>query len=55
MAQGNENVNASDRRIGDRRVARKPFDGPDRRKRERRSGADRRRSEREENPWLSDD
>ncbi|MFW5634349.1 MAG: hypothetical protein ACOCYR_05600 [Erythrobacter sp.] len=34
------------RRKGDRRVAQLPFEGPDRRKGERRSGDDRRRSER---------
>ena len=34
------------RRKGDRRIAQRPFEGPDRRKGERRSGSDRRRTER---------
>lgn len=34
------------RRLGERRQAQQPYEGPDRRKRERRSGEDRRREER---------
>ena len=34
------------RRQGDRRTAQAPFEGPDRRKGDRRSGTDRRRSDR---------
>lgn len=49
MGNDHPEVNATDRRVRDRRLVKLPFDGPDRRASERRSGHDRRRSVREEN------
>lgn len=47
MQEGsNQSTVNGDRRQGDRRKAQLPYDGPDRRKGERRSGEDRRKGER---------
>lgn len=47
-AVSSDNTKASDRRGGDRRKKQVPFEGPDRRKGDRRSGLDRRARQRDD-------
>lgn len=55
MGRDHPKVHVTERRVRDRRVTQLPFDGPDRRVGERRSGRDRRKSVRDESVRFSHD